>query len=133
MIVIALISKTVEAQPWKDAVFWQQPRDYWNTWNVSHHYQGKDKKSERQTKLNVNTNIGYSVRTPQYRYSEYVRLQDPDQETQQPDWDSPVGWGELYDLFVDPDETNNLYRDQDWHDTKLMLRKILYAGWTEYN
>ena len=44
------------------------------------------------------------MRTPQYRYSEYVRLQDPDQETQQPDWDSPVGWGELYDLFVDPDD-----------------------------
>ena len=39
------------------------------------------------------------MRTPQYRYSEYVRLQDPDLMTQEPDWDSPVGWGELYDLF----------------------------------
>lgn len=73
------------------------------------------------------------MRTPQYRYSEYVRLQDPDLATQQPDWDSPVGWGELYDLFEDPDETKNLYREQDWHDIKLMLRKILYAGWSEYN
>jgi len=104
-----------ETQPWKEAVFWQQPRDYWNTWNVSHHYQG------------------YTVRTPQYRYSEYVRLQDPDLMTQEPDWDSPVGWGELYDLFEDPDETKNLYREQEMHDTKLMLRKILYAGWSEYN
>ena len=76
---------------------------------------------------------GYTVRTPQFRYSEYVNLTDAGLESQAPDWTSPVDWGELFDLFNDPDETINLYRDDDWLDTKIMLRKILYAGWSEYN
>ena len=79
---------------------------------------------------------GYTVRTEQYRYSEYVNLVDGDQElaeTQAPDWTSPEDWGELYDLASDPEETVNLYRLQEFHDVKISLRKILYAGWTDYN
>jgi len=103
-----------ENQPWKEAVFWQQPRGYY--WDAEwRHYQG------------------YTVRTPQFRYSEYVNLTDAGLESQAPDWTSPVDWGELFDLFNDPDEKINLYRDDDWLDTKIMLRKILYAGWSEYN
>ena len=76
---------------------------------------------------------GYSVRTPQYRYTEWVSLQDPELDTQQPDWGAYRDWGELYDLWADPNETNNLYRLDQWHNTKKMLRKILHGGWFEHN
>ena len=76
---------------------------------------------------------GYTVRTPQYRYSEYVNLLDDGLETQAPDWTSPEDWGELYDLNIDPMETINLYRQQESYDIKIMLRKILYAGWSQHN
>ena len=79
---------------------------------------------------------GYTVRTEQYRYSEYVNLVNGDQQvadTQAPDWTSPEDWGELYDLASDPEETVNLYRIEEFHDVKLSLRKILYAGWTDHN
>ena len=76
---------------------------------------------------------GYSVRTPQYRYTEWVDLQDPELDTQEPDWGTYMDWGELYDLGEDPNETNNLYRLDQWHDTKKMLRKILHRGWHEHN
>ena len=76
---------------------------------------------------------GYSVRTPQYRYTEWVSLLDPELDTQRPDWGAYRDWGELYDLWADPNETNNLYRIEEWHDTKKMLRKILHGGWFEHN
>ena len=103
---------------------------------------------------------GYTVRTDRWRYSEYVNLIDGDtqvhssvmitsvttdntvqgpqnthhgEETQAPDWANPEDWGELYDLANDPEETVNLYRLQEFHDVKISLRKILYAGWTDHN
>ena len=76
---------------------------------------------------------GYTLRTPQYRFTEWVNLLDADLETQQPDWGNFRDWGELYDLFVDPNETNNLYRNDEWLETKLMLRNILQNGWFEHN
>lgn len=98
---------------WKDTIFWQQPRGYWSEWQKG--YQG------------------YTVRTDQYRYSEYVNLLNPAEEDQAPDWSSPEEFGELYDLLADPHETVNLYRNNDYHDVKVGLRKILYKGWTDYN
>ena len=76
---------------------------------------------------------GYSVRTPQYRFTEWVDLLDPELDTQQPDWGAYRDWGELYDLAEDPNETNNLYRLDQWQDTKNMLRRILHGGWHEHN
>jgi len=86
---------------------------------------------------------GYTVRTDRWRYSEYVNLIDGDtqgpqnthhgEETQAPDWANPEDWGELYDLWEDPQENVNLYRDDSYHDTKLELRKMLRQGWTQYN
>ena len=32
------------------------------------------------------------------------------EETQAPDWANPEDWGELYDLWEDPQENVNLYR-----------------------
>ena len=52
---------------------------------------------------------------------------------QRPDWDDTRDWGELYDLAGDPSETNNLYRLEEWRDTREMLSKILHGGWFEHN
>ena len=73
------------------------------------------------------------MRTPKFRYTEWVGLQDPDLDTQRPDWDDIRDWGELYDLAEDPSETNNLYRVEEWRDTRQMLSKILHGGWFEHN
>ena len=76
---------------------------------------------------------GYTVRTAQYRYSEYVNLIDDGLETQQPDWDNPEDWGELYDLSVDPLETLSLYRQQGWEEVGDKLRQTLQEGWSQHN
>ena len=81
----------------------------------------------------INLGPGYSVRTPQYRFTEWVDLQDPELDTQQPDWGAYRDWGELYNLEEDPNETNNLYRLEEWHDTVILLRKTLRGGWLEHN
>ena len=73
------------------------------------------------------------MRTPQFRFTEWVGLQDPGMDTQEPDWDSQRDWGELYNLEEDPSETNNLYRLEEWYDTVVMLRKTLYGGWLDHN
>ena len=73
------------------------------------------------------------MRTPQFRFTEWVGIQDPDLDTQEPDWGSPRDWGELYNLEEDPNETNNLYRLEEWHDTVVLLRKTLHSGWLEHN
>ena len=105
--------RLVEGQEWKDTVFWQQPRGYWG--NKTTNYQG------------------YTVRTSQYRYTEYVNLIDDGLETQQPDWDNPQDWGELYSLTEDPLETNNLYRQEDWQEIRNKLQETLHAGWSPHN
>ena len=76
---------------------------------------------------------GYSVRTPQYRYTEWVGLQDPGLDSQKPDWDDLRDWGELYDLWEDPNETRNLYRQDEWRDTIELLSELLHGGWYEHN
>ena len=73
------------------------------------------------------------MRTGQYRYSEYVNLIDDGLETQQPDWNSPEDWGELYDLSVDPLETKNLYRREGWEEVRVKLSQTLREGWSQHN
>merc|ERR1712110_412648 len=107
--------RIAEGNDWKKAVFYQQPRNYFGSNDTSEFYHG------------------YSVRTPQFRYTEWVGLQDPDLDTQRPDWDDIRDWGELYDLAGDPSETINLYREEEWRDTREMLSKILHGGWFEHN
>ena len=76
---------------------------------------------------------GYTVRTPHYRYTEYVSLLDEGLDTQQPDWDSPRDWGELYDLSVDPLETKNLFRQEGWEEVRNTLSQTLHQGWSQHN
>ena len=55
---------------------------------------------------------GYTVRTRRYRYTEWVYVEDEGLETQAPIWEEAqhADWGELYDLWSDPQENTNLYR-----------------------
>merc|ERR1711936_1274130 len=108
----SLLGMVEEGQQWKEAVFWQQPRGY----------SGNNKDYQ-----------GYTVRTAQYRYSEYVNLIDGGLDTQQPDWESPEDWGELYHLTTDPLETRNLYRREDWAEVREQLQQILHVGWSQHN
>ena len=55
---------------------------------------------------------GYTVRTRRYRFTEWVYVEDEGLETQAPIWEEAqhADWGELYDLWSDPQENTNLYR-----------------------
>ena len=109
----SMVKLFVNPDGWKEAVFWQQPRGYW---------------TELQKKYQ-----GYTVRTDQYRYSEYVNLINVGEEDQAPDWNHMEDIGELYDLINDPQENFNLYHNHDYVEAKVALRKVLHAGWTAYN
>ena len=110
----SLVKMMVNPDGWKEAIFWQQPRGYWTQWQKE--YQG------------------YTVLTKEWRYSEYINLINIDEEDQVPDWNNtPEDFGELYDLINDPLENVNLYRNHDYIDTKVALRKILHKGWAAYN
>merc|ERR1711971_27645 len=54
-------------------------------------------------------------------------------EEQQPNWGDVHEWGELYDLEADPQENVNLYRDHDYLELKVQMRKLLHAGWYDHN
>ena len=109
----SLMNLLEDPEDWKSAVFWQQPRGYWTP---------HDKKFQ-----------GYTVRTDDWRYSEYVNLLNEEEEEQAPAWADIVEFGELYDLTSDPQENNNLYRNKDFQETKIAMRKILHHGWFHYN
>ena len=100
-------------EDWKDAVFWQQPRGYWTS--NDHKFQG------------------YTVRTAEFRFSEYVNLLNEETDLQVPAWDDIVQFGELYNLISDPQEDFNLYHNHDFHEIKIALRKVLHHGWSDYN
>lgn len=80
------------ARPWKKAAFSQYPR-------------GKV--------------MGYSMRTAQYRYTEWLEPNKP-----------PVGV-ELYDHKEDPDENINLADRPEHNELIVELSKLLHAGWRE--
>ena len=76
--------------------------------------------------------MGYSMRTDQYRYTEYVRMTPLDGEyNYQPDWDQACDHGELYDLVNDSKENVNLYRDVNYSEVVEELADKLRAGWRE--
>ena len=75
-----------------------------------------------------------------------IRATSAETEEQQPNWGDVHDWGELYDLEADPQvlrtlwkewdscqENFNLYRDHDYLDLKVQMRKLLHAGWYDHN
>ena len=74
---------------WEDTVFWQYDRDWFHDTVVPN-------------------SMAYSVRTKDYRYTEYVAMRDLGGYNWEPEWDNPVDHEELYDLNKDPQENVNV-------------------------
>ena len=91
--------------PWKQAAFSQYPRNH-NGTNV----------------------MGYTMRTDQYRYTEWVEFSGP--PNYKPDWSKRYGI-ELYDHKVDPYEDVNKANDASYANMRQNLSKQLHAGWRD--
>ena len=89
--------------PWKTAVFSQYPR------------------SEHD--LDV---MGYSMRTDQFRYTEWVKYQGAPKY--RPKWNRQVGV-ELYDHHKDPQENKNQAHNPEYEDIVAELSTMLHNGW----
>ena len=124
--------RLAEGGEWKDAIFWQQPRGYWTP--KTKNYQGDYRAAAAQTQqilARLHREDGpvalLRVCQPHRRghagahpvmitsVSTDNTVQGPQnthhgEETQAPDWANPEDWGELYDLWEDPQENVNLYR-----------------------
>lgn len=70
--------------------------------------------------------MGYSVRTEQYRYTEWVKFIG--QPFYRPVWSQNVGV-ELYDHKIDPEENYNRAHDITYTQITKQLSKTLRAGW----
>ena len=76
--------------------------------------------------------MGYSVRTDQYRYTEWVQITTLEgNHNYRPAWDQACDHGELYDLVNDNKENINLYRDINYSEVVEGLADKLRAGWRE--
>ena len=80
---------TDSSDEWEDTVFWQYDEDWYH-----------DKV--------VPNSMGYTVRTSDYRYTEYIKMRDLGGYNWEPEWDNPVDHEELYDLRKDPQENMNV-------------------------
>ena len=97
----------------REAVFWQQPNQLSTTLPMR----------------NVPTQMGYSMRTTKYRYTEWVKIKNLGGHAFVPEWDKPVAHEELYDLHIDPQENNNVYNIFEYAEVKANLSLRLHAGW----
>ncbi len=70
--------------------------------------------------------MGYSVRTDQFRYTEWVKFQGKPQY--RPVWDKQVAT-ELYDHKKDPQENKNEASNPEYKNIVVELSKLLHGGW----
>lgn len=66
--------------------------------------------------------MGYSVRTPQYRYTEWIEF---DHKKFSGNWTGEAIAVELYDHYIDPEENLNLATRSEMADITKGLRKML--------
>ena len=57
---------------------------------------------------NVPKEMGYTIRTKRYRYTEWVKIKNLGGHDFEPDWQNQVCHEELYDLDIDPQENVNI-------------------------
>lgn len=88
------------SSPWKQRVFFQYPRS--------------------------GTIMGYSMRTPRYRYTEWVRFKG--RPYYRPDW-TKLRAVELYDHDKDPEENHNCANDPGLKSVRYHLSAMLHRGW----
>ena len=79
-----------------------------------------------QSPKNNNQVMGYTMRTNQYRYTEWV---DFDKASYTPLWNNVLQGVELYDHFVDADENYNKASDPKYSSVKVDLNAALRSGW----
>lgn len=72
--------------------------------------------------------MGFSVRTPDFRYTEWVAMSYSSNGTFVPDW-SRLCARELYDEQKDPHETANVAEEADYEQAREVMRGRLHAGW----
>ncbi|XP_046563742.1 iduronate 2-sulfatase-like [Haliotis rubra] len=70
--------------------------------------------------------IGYSMRTEEYRYTEWVNFTA--MPIYKPLWDQQLG-AELYDHMKDPEENYNRVDDPAYKDLRVELSRNLRLGW----
>ena len=70
--------------------------------------------------------MGYSMRTDQYRYTEWVHFKG--KPLYQPQWNITYGT-ELYDHRKDPEENWNRANDPSYKEIRRALSVELHAGW----
>ena len=104
-----------ENEEWKEAVFWQYPR-------------GSDQSDS------VKSCMGYSIRTENYHYTEWIHIKMHDDEVSwEPEWNKACNheelYSELYDLQQDPQENRNVFDVQEFEEIVLDLSKRLHLGW----
>ena len=111
----SLLNLVSNPEGWKGSIFYQQQRGFYNDYPDKWYHQG------------------YSVMTEQYRYGEWVNINNIEQEGQIPNWSDPADFGELYDLVNDPLENVNLIFNEDYQDTIADLQELLHRGWYQHN
>ena len=104
-----LVSDPNQVQ-WKDAVFWQITQGG----HITEH---------------IKEIMGYTIRTDQYRYTEWTGITYLGGNDYKPNWADQRDHPDLYDLLVDPEENNNLYNDPNYAEVIKNLRRKLRAGW----
>jgi len=101
-----------ESSDWKKAVFWQYPRG------------GKIVDHLKNT-------MGYSMRTAEWRYTEWVGITYHGHHNYSPDWSTRKGNPELYSMIDDPQENFNVAGELAYAEIVTELSKMLQAGWRE--
>ncbi len=105
---------TNQTSPWKTAVFSQYPRE-----------PGVSEELLEQGRASPSV-MGYSVRTDQFRYTEWVKFSGTPKY--KPDWNNQVAV-ELYDHQKDPEENKNQASNPEFKNTVAQLSKLLHSGW----
>ena len=102
-----------ERSDWKSAVFWQYPRGS----SITDHLKGT---------------MGYSMRTADWRYTEWVGITYLGDNAYLPDWENSMDWPELYSMVEDPGENVNLARVEQYKEVVDQLSQQLRAGWRAF-
>ena len=110
----SLLDLVRDPEIWKNSIFYQQPQGYFSD-ALYDDYQG------------------YAIMTDQYRYTEWVGLNNGGQEEQSPNWSDSKDFGELYDLVNDPLENTNLIYNENYQDIIAELSEVLHQGWSAHN
>jgi len=95
---------------WKELVFWQYPRGG----NLAPH---------------IKSIMGYSLRSKEWRYTEWVGITYLGGHDYIPDWNTKKDDAELYSLSDDPQENVNLALDPLYAEVVNELSQKLRAGW----